>query len=180
MVLQNLTHPPCDPLKFSSDNYLKWKMRFFLLALVLAKRIIELHGLPFHVWYLHGWRPCTFSFLPDFVAEPRILPYLTQGLKGLRFPPWMIFWVSIGMSCSSVPSGLFGGTWLVCNTFVLKFLLSSSLLAGERKECPKTPFHSGSGSSSTMLTLPPLNRIAGVFGSGYTRSERLPHHFLLS
>ena len=41
----------------------------FLLALASAKRVSELHGLSFRIRYSRGWRSCTFSFLPDFIAK---------------------------------------------------------------------------------------------------------------
>ena len=34
-----------------------------------TKRVSDLHGLSFRVRYSCGWRSCTFSFLPDFVAK---------------------------------------------------------------------------------------------------------------
>ena len=34
-----------------------------------AKRVSELHGLSFRVHHSRGWRSCTFSFLPDFMAK---------------------------------------------------------------------------------------------------------------
>ena len=52
----------------ASDKHLTWKMSF-LLALVSAKRVRELHGLSFRVHHSHSCRFWTFSFLPDFVAK---------------------------------------------------------------------------------------------------------------
>ena len=56
------------PLKLASEKHLTWKMSF-LLALASAKRVSELHDLSFRVCHSRGWRSCTFSFLPDFVAK---------------------------------------------------------------------------------------------------------------
>ena len=69
LVLWCLSWPPFKPLKLASDKHPTWKM--FLLALALAKRVSELHGLFFLCVCVHhsrGWRSCTFSFLPDFVV----------------------------------------------------------------------------------------------------------------
>ena len=66
--LRSLTHPPYEPLKLSSAKHLTWKS-CFLLALAPAKRVIELHGLSSRVQHARGWKSCTFSFVPDFVAE---------------------------------------------------------------------------------------------------------------
>ena len=68
LVLQCLSRPPFEPLKLTSDKHLTWKMSF-LLALALAKRVGELHGLSFRVHYSSGWRSCAFSFLLDFVTK---------------------------------------------------------------------------------------------------------------
>ena len=68
LILRCLSRSPFEPLKLASDKHLTWKT-YFLLALASAKRFSELHGLSFRVHHLHGWKSCTFSFLPDFVAE---------------------------------------------------------------------------------------------------------------
>ena len=52
----------------ASDKHLTLKMSL-LLALASAKRVSELHGLSFRVRHSRGWKSCTFSFLPDFVAK---------------------------------------------------------------------------------------------------------------
>ena len=68
LVLRCLSRPPFEPLKLASDKHLTWKTSF-LLALVSAKRVSELHGLSFRVHHSLGWRSFTFLFLPDFVAK---------------------------------------------------------------------------------------------------------------
>ena len=55
-------------LKLSLHKHLTWKT-FFLLALMSAKQISELHGFSSQVHHSKGWRSYTFSFLPDFVAK---------------------------------------------------------------------------------------------------------------
>ena len=72
LVLQSLPCLPYEPLKLSSNKYLNWNT-CFLLALTSAKRVSELHGLSFCVWHLLGWRSCSFSFFPDFVAKTQNL-----------------------------------------------------------------------------------------------------------
>ena len=44
LVLRNLTCPPYEPLKLSSDKHLTWKT-CLLLALILAKKVSELYDL---------------------------------------------------------------------------------------------------------------------------------------
>ena len=63
-----LSRPPFEPLNLPSDKHFTWKTSF-LLALVSAKRVSELHSLSFRVCHSHGWRFCTFSFLPDFESK---------------------------------------------------------------------------------------------------------------
>ena len=61
--LRCFSRPLFQPLKLAADKHLDWKMSF-LLALVLAKRVSELHGLSFRVHHLCSWKFGTFSFLP--------------------------------------------------------------------------------------------------------------------
>ena len=68
LVLLCLSRPPFEPLKLTSDKHLTWK-KSFLLALVSAKRVSELHGLSFRICHSCGWRSCTFSFLLGFIAK---------------------------------------------------------------------------------------------------------------
>ena len=68
LILCCSLRPPFEPLKLASDKHLTW-MTSFLLALASTKRVSELHGPSFRVRHSHGWRSCTFSFLPDFVAK---------------------------------------------------------------------------------------------------------------
>ena len=68
LVLRFLSRPPFEPFKLVSDKHLTWKT-FFLFYLTSAKRVSELHCLSFRVRHLRGWKSCTFSFLPDFVAK---------------------------------------------------------------------------------------------------------------
>ena len=70
LVLRSLTHPPYDPLKLSSNKHLTWKM-CFLLALLLTRRVSELHGLSYKVRHSHGFGSCTFSFLSELVTKTR-------------------------------------------------------------------------------------------------------------
>ena len=86
--LQSLIHPPYELLKLSSDKYLTWKL-CFILALVLAKKISEFHGLSFHFRHLHSWKSCTLSFFLDFLAKTRTLLYLTVDSRSLQFLDWM-------------------------------------------------------------------------------------------
>ena len=68
LILRRLTHLPYKPLKLSADKHLTWKT-CFLLALTLAKRVGELHGLSFRFYHSKGQRSCIFLFLPDFRAK---------------------------------------------------------------------------------------------------------------
>ena len=68
LVLQCLFKPPFEPLKLSSDKHFTWKTSF-LLVLVSAKRVSELHGLSCHVRHLRSWSSCTFYVLPDFMVK---------------------------------------------------------------------------------------------------------------
>ena len=51
LALQSLTHPPHAPMKLSLDKHVARKT-CFLFALVLAQRLIELHGLSCRVTHL--------------------------------------------------------------------------------------------------------------------------------
>ena len=51
LVLRSLTHPPYEPLKLSSDRHLTWKT-FYLLAIVLASWVSEVHDLSYRVRHL--------------------------------------------------------------------------------------------------------------------------------
>ena len=68
LILQCLSQPPFEPLKLASDKHLTWKTSFSV-ALASTKRASELHCLSFCVRHSRSWRPCTFSFLTDFVAK---------------------------------------------------------------------------------------------------------------
>ena len=68
LILRNLTHPTYEPLKLSEYNHLTW-ITCCLLALILAKRIGELHGLSYRVHHWKGWMSFALLFLPDFVAK---------------------------------------------------------------------------------------------------------------
>ena len=52
----------------------------FLLTLSLAKRMVKLYAFSFSVHYSEGCRSCTFLFIPDIVARPRICLFGTSDL----------------------------------------------------------------------------------------------------
>ena len=81
LVLLCLSRPPFEPLKLTSGKHLTWKTSF-LLALASAKRVSELHSLSFCVCHSRGWRACTFSFLPDFMAKTQN-PSISDSLRGV-------------------------------------------------------------------------------------------------
>ena len=83
LVLRCSSRPPFEPLKLASDKHLTWKT-YFLLALVSAKRVGELH-LSFRVHHSRGWRSCTFSFLPDLVAKTQ-----NPSLSDSRFEEFLV------------------------------------------------------------------------------------------
>ena len=62
----NLTCPPYESLYSFSDKH--WIM-CFLLAVTSTKRAGEFHGLSFRVRHSRGWKPCTFSFISDFITK---------------------------------------------------------------------------------------------------------------
>ena len=89
LVLRSLTRLPYEPLKLSSDKHLAWKT-CFLLALALAKKVSELHGLSFQVCHSRGWQSCTFSFLLDFVAKTQNPLAPDPCFDEFTIRPWMI------------------------------------------------------------------------------------------
>ena len=86
LVLRCLSKPPFESLKLASDKHLTWKTSF-LLALASTKRVSELHGLSFRVRHSHGWSSCTFSFLPDFVAETQNPSFHDSRFEEFSVPP---------------------------------------------------------------------------------------------
>ena len=68
LVLRSLTHPPYVPLKLSLVKHLTWKICFWL-ALALASRASESHGLSYCVLHTRRQNYCTFSFVSDFVPK---------------------------------------------------------------------------------------------------------------
>ena len=54
LVLRCLSRPPVEPLK---------------LPLTTSHLKDKLHSLSFRVCHSQGWRSCTFSLLPDFIAK---------------------------------------------------------------------------------------------------------------
>ena len=105
-VLRCLSRSPFQLLKLASDKHLTWKTSF-LLALVLAKRVSELHGLSFSVCHLRSGSPVpSRSFLTSW-RRPSILPFLTLILRNSQYRPLMTSWEMTGMNCCSVSSGPF-------------------------------------------------------------------------
>ena len=85
LVLKNLICLSNEPVTLSLVKYLAWKI-CYLLALASAKRISELHGLSYQVRHLKGWKPCTFSFVPDFIAKSQNLSILDPRFEKLIIP----------------------------------------------------------------------------------------------
>ena len=87
LVLNSLTAAPYEPLKDAEERLLAHKM-LFLLVLVSAKRVGELHALSHRVSHSVGWKEVSFSFVPGFVAKPRTSPPSTLGSRASRFQPY--------------------------------------------------------------------------------------------
>ena len=176
LVLRSVTCPPYKALKMSLNKYLSWNA-CFLLALMSAKRITELHGFFFFfffffcvyvcvcVWHLHGWRSCTFFFLTYFVAKTQnpsipdpklefLVSYLNDFMESdqdelLLYPISTLF------------------KYLACTEqFCPEVTSLLSLLVGGRNGCLKTPFPFGFFTSSPTAMFLLLLRIAGIYGAG--------------
>ena len=68
LVLQSLTHALYEPLRTSDERFLAQKT-LFLLALVSAKRIGELHALSHCISHSRDWGEVSFTFVAGFVAK---------------------------------------------------------------------------------------------------------------
>ena len=151
-----------------------WKT-CFLFALMLSRRVSDLLDLSFCSYHSWGWRSCTFSYLPDFVAKTQNLSVHDTRFDEFTIPSLDDFVV---------------GDWdelLLCPIRARKylarpeqdrlvFLASLYLRRRGRRGCPKTPSLSVSGLSSTLLILQLLQMNAEFLGSRNTRSGRSPHH----
>ena len=85
LVLQSLTGALYEPLRTCDERFLAQKM-LFLLALTLAKRIGELHGLSYRVSHSRGWGEVSFSFVPGFVAKTQDPSSLAPRFEGFTVP----------------------------------------------------------------------------------------------
>ena len=168
LVLQCLSWPPFELLKLASDKHLTWKMSF-LLAFASAKRDIELYGLSFRVRHSLGWRSCTFSFLPDYVAKTQ-----NPSVPDHRFGEFMVpsLWIVTGLNSCSFPSELFRSTFPERSSIILRLMVSSYPLIWGRRGCLATPFLSGCGLSSPLLIPRSPRRIVVLYKLRRMRARR--------
>ena len=101
LVLHCLSRPPFEPLKLTADKHLTGKPSF-LLALVSAKRVSELHGLSW-IRRSRGWRSCTCLFLPDFVTKTQNPSVPDSRFKEFSIPSLDDLLEVTGMSSFCVP-----------------------------------------------------------------------------
>ena len=80
LVLQSLTGAPYEPLQTCEERFLAQKT-LFLLALISAKLIGELHALSYRVSHTRGWGEVSFSFVLASWQRLRIPPPLLLGLS---------------------------------------------------------------------------------------------------
>ena len=92
LVPRSLTHTPYDPVKLSLDKCLTLKA-CLLLALVSVRKVSELHRLSSRVRHSTGWKSCTFSFVPGFVAKTQNPLIRDFRIKEFTIPSLMEFMV---------------------------------------------------------------------------------------
>ena len=85
LVLQSLTGAPYEPLRTCEECFLAQKT-LFLLALVSAKRIGELHALSYRVSHTRNWGEVSFSYVMGFVAKTQDPPSLAPRFEGFSVP----------------------------------------------------------------------------------------------
>ena len=94
LVLQSLTRAPYEPLRSADERFLAQKT-LVLIALASAKRIGELHALPYRVSHSRAWGEVSFVFVPGFVAktqdpssqDPRFDSFTIPALPKVRDNP---------------------------------------------------------------------------------------------
>ena len=117
--------------------HLTWNTSF-LHSLARAKTVNELHGLSFRVCHSQGWRSCTFSFLPDFVANTQN-PFVCNP----HFDEFTIlslddFGTAAEMNSCSAPSELLGSIFFGWSGIVQVSRVSSCPLVWGRSGCLET------------------------------------------
>ena len=85
LVLQSLTGAPYEPLRTREERFLAQKM-LFLLALVSAKRIGELHALSYRVSHTRNRGEVSFSYVTGFVAKTQDPSSLAPRFEGFSVP----------------------------------------------------------------------------------------------
>ena len=63
-----MTHVLYEPLQTSDERFLAQKT-LILLALALAKQIVELHALSHRISHSRDWEEVSFTFVAGFVAK---------------------------------------------------------------------------------------------------------------
>ena len=85
LVLRSLKTAPYEPLASASERFVGLKA-LFLLALVSAKRVGELHGLSYRVSHSSGWKKMSFGFVPGFVAKTQDPSSSDPRFEGFSIP----------------------------------------------------------------------------------------------
>ena len=85
LVLQSLTWAPYEPLHTVDERFLAQKT-LFLLTLVSAKRVGELHALSHRVSHSRGWVEVSFTFVAGFVAKTQNPSSSAPRFEGFTVP----------------------------------------------------------------------------------------------
>ena len=125
-------------MKLPSGKCLTWKT-CFMLALALAKRVSELHGLSCQIRHSKGWRSCTFSCF-RLRSQDRTPQYIMPDLKSSPHHLWLTLWMETETKCCSTPSELSRSTLTWLRSIVLHVPVYSSWQWRGRNRCPETPF----------------------------------------
>ena len=85
LVLQSLTRAPYKLLRTSDECFLAQKT-LFLLTLISAKRVGELHTLSHRISYSRDWGEASFTFVAGFVVKTQDPSSSAPRFEGFTVP----------------------------------------------------------------------------------------------
>ena len=110
LLLRCLSRPPSEPLKLASDKHLTWKTSFLIALAPWPRGLVRFTAFPFvFVTCAAGDRVPSSFFLTSWL-RPRILLFLTLGLKSSRSRPWTILLAVMEVNFYSALSEYFVST----------------------------------------------------------------------